>query len=89
MTDEPASRTAVLVCQGRAVADGIPAAGSFADPIAAQLLRDDERAAVHTARAPRPPIGRRARPAMTHLSRSSHHRSSHHRMESPVPQRHR
>ena len=61
MTDKPASRTAVLVCQGRAVADGRPAAGSFSDPIAVQLLRDDERAAVRTARAPRPPAGWRAR----------------------------
>ncbi|WP_025350634.1 class I SAM-dependent methyltransferase [Nocardia nova] len=61
MTDKPASRTAVLVCQGRAVADGRLAVGSFSDPIAAQLLRDDERAAVRTARVPEPPEGWRAR----------------------------
>jgi methyltransferase (TIGR00027 family) len=46
-----ASRTAVLVCQGRAVADGRMAVGRFADPVAVQLLRDDERRAVEQARA--------------------------------------
>ena len=46
-----ASRTAVLVCQGRAVADGRMAVGRFADPVAMRLLRDDERRAVEQARA--------------------------------------
>jgi methyltransferase (TIGR00027 family) len=46
-----ASRTAVLVCQGRAVADGRAAAGRFADPVAVRLLADDERRAVEQARA--------------------------------------
>jgi hypothetical protein len=32
-----ASRTAVLVCQGRAAADGLIAAGRFADPTAMAL----------------------------------------------------
>ncbi|HEV8526766.1 MAG TPA: SAM-dependent methyltransferase, partial [Actinomycetes bacterium] len=41
-----ASRTAVLVCQGRAAADGLIAPGRFADPTAMPLLRPDERAAV-------------------------------------------
>jgi methyltransferase (TIGR00027 family) len=53
----PASRTAVLVCQGRAAADGLIAPGRFADPAAMPLLRPDERAAVQWVRdgvAPRP-----------------------------------
>ena len=45
-----ASRTAVLVCQGRAVAHGRLAPGRFDDPTAMALLRDDERAAVGRAR---------------------------------------
>ncbi len=45
-----ASRTAVLVCQGRAAADGLIAAGRFADPTAAPLLRPDEREAVQWVR---------------------------------------
>jgi methyltransferase (TIGR00027 family) len=52
-----ASRTAVLVCQGRAAADGLTAVGRFADPTAMPLLRPDERAAVQWVRdgaAPRP-----------------------------------
>jgi methyltransferase (TIGR00027 family) len=50
-----ASRTAVLVCQGRAVGDGRLAVGRFEDPVAAQLLRPDELAAVERARAAVPP----------------------------------
>lgn len=61
VTDKAASRTAVLVCQGRAVADGRLAVGRFSDPIAAQLLHDDERAAVRRARAEHPPGGWRER----------------------------
>lgn len=38
-----ASRTAVLVCQGRAAADGLIAPGRFTDPTAVRLLRTDER----------------------------------------------
>lgn len=45
-----ASRTAVLVCQARAVADDRLAIGRFSDPVAAHLLRDGERAAVDRAR---------------------------------------
>src|SRR4051794_6175063 len=45
-----ASRTAVLVCQGRATADGRLAVGRFADPVAAQVLRPDELATVRAAR---------------------------------------
>lgn len=45
-----ASRTAVLVCQGRAAAHGIIAPDRFADPIAMSLLRPDEREAVRWVR---------------------------------------
>lgn len=56
-----ASRTAVLVCQGRAVADGLLAVGRFSDPVADALLHPDERAAVLTARAGVAPGGWGAR----------------------------
>src|SRR3954447_6740783 len=49
------SRTAVLVCQGRAAADGLIATGRFADPTAILLLRPDERAAVQWVRDGVPP----------------------------------
>jgi methyltransferase (TIGR00027 family) len=52
-----ASRTAVLVCQGRAAADGRLAPGRFADPVAASLLRPDERGPVDTVRAGTVPAG--------------------------------
>lgn len=45
-----ASRTAVLVCQGRAAAHERIAGGRFADPVAMALLRDDERVAVRRVR---------------------------------------
>lgn len=61
MKETEASRTAVLVCQGRAVGDGRLATGRFADPVAAQLLRDDERAEVQLARSGKAPSGWRAR----------------------------
>jgi methyltransferase (TIGR00027 family) len=44
------SRTAVMVCQGRAAADGLIAAGRFADATAMLLLRPDEREAVQWVR---------------------------------------
>jgi methyltransferase (TIGR00027 family) len=53
-----ASRTAVLVAQGRALANGTIAPGRFSDPIAESLLTDDERAAVERVRAA-PPRGQR------------------------------
>ncbi|MET8907806.1 class I SAM-dependent methyltransferase [Micromonospora sp. NPDC004551] len=56
-----ASRTAVLVCQGRAAADGLIAAGRFSDPTALPLLRPDERAAVQQVRDGVPPQGWRQR----------------------------
>ena len=49
--EQTASRTAVLVCQGRAVADGRMALAGFSDPIAIELLRADERAVVEAVRA--------------------------------------
>jgi methyltransferase (TIGR00027 family) len=53
--DTEASRTAVLVCQGRAVAQGRLLPDRFDDPIARRLLRDDERDAVDVARNDDPP----------------------------------
>jgi methyltransferase (TIGR00027 family) len=50
-----ASRTAVIVCQGRAVADGRYATGRFADPTAMTLLRPDERDQVRQVRDGEPP----------------------------------
>ncbi|WP_067889754.1 class I SAM-dependent methyltransferase [Nocardia vaccinii] len=61
MKETEASRTAVLVCQGRAVGDGRLAPDRFADPVAAQLLREDERADVELARSGNAPSGWRAR----------------------------
>ncbi|MBK3640862.1 class I SAM-dependent methyltransferase [Streptomyces sp. MBT33] len=58
-----ASRTAVLVCQGRAVADGRAAVGRFSDPVAVRLLRDGERTTVDEVRAGTPPQGWQARVA--------------------------
>ncbi|RDI67271.1 class I SAM-dependent methyltransferase [Nocardia pseudobrasiliensis] len=61
MADKQASRTAVMVCQGRAIADGRLAVGRFADPIAMRLLRADERAVVEGVRAGTPPRSGRDR----------------------------
>jgi methyltransferase (TIGR00027 family) len=61
MDNDQASRTAVLVCQGRAVGDGRFAVGRFEDAVAAQLLRTDELAAVERARAAVPPADWRDR----------------------------
>src|SRR4051812_33003157 len=52
-----ASRTAVLVCQGRAVAQGRLAVDRFDDPTAMPLLRDDERSAVEQVRSGVAPRG--------------------------------
>lgn len=49
------SWTAVLVCQGRAAADGLAAPGRFTDPMASSLLRGDEQRLVERVRAGRPP----------------------------------
>ncbi len=58
-----ASRTAVLVCQGRAAAHGRLAPDRFSDPIAAVLLRPAERELVEQVRANRVPAGWRDRMA--------------------------
>ncbi|MDH2416470.1 class I SAM-dependent methyltransferase [Nocardioides sp. CER19] len=56
-SERAASRTAVLVCQGRAAADRRLAPGRFSDPIAVDLLRADERTVVEQVRAATPPAG--------------------------------
>jgi methyltransferase (TIGR00027 family) len=50
-----ASRTAVLICQGRAAAHRRIAPNRFSDPTALTMLRDDERIAVEQVRAGTPP----------------------------------
>ena len=50
-----ASRTAVLVCQGRAVADGRMAPNRFRDPTAIALLGASESVPVAQVRAADPP----------------------------------
>ena len=59
--ERAASRTAVLVCQGRAAADATMAVGRFSDPVAARLLRVAERTAVEEVRAGAAPKGWQAR----------------------------
>jgi methyltransferase (TIGR00027 family) len=61
MEEGKASGTAVLVCQGRAVAHGRLAVGRFDDPTAGALLRADEAAAVDRARSDEPAAGWSAR----------------------------
>ncbi|MFJ7150698.1 class I SAM-dependent methyltransferase [Streptomyces sp. NPDC100445] len=61
--ERTASRTAVLVCQGRAAADGRLGAGRFADAVAVRLLRPPERIPVDEVRAGTPPRGWAARTA--------------------------
>jgi methyltransferase (TIGR00027 family) len=53
--EQAASRTAVLVCQGRAAADGRLAVGEFSDPVAIELLDDAERVVVDLVREESPP----------------------------------
>lgn len=55
MDTASASRTAVLVCQGRAVANGRIAPGRFRDPTAMEMLDSAERGPVEAARAGVPP----------------------------------
>ncbi|MFC9281638.1 class I SAM-dependent methyltransferase [Streptomyces collinus] len=52
-----ASRTAVLVCQGRAAAHGRAGTDRFSDPVAEQLLHDAERGPVDEVRADSAPKG--------------------------------
>lgn len=53
----------MLVCQGRAAADGLAAPGRFADPVAVRLLRAAERTPVDEVRSNTPPRGWRERTA--------------------------
>src|SRR5258707_14986863 len=53
------SQTAVLVCMGRAIADGDPSFPSFSDPTAFVLLPDDARARVERVRSGAKPKGLR------------------------------
>ena len=55
MTERAASSTAVLVCQGRATAEGRYAVGRFSDPIARDLLDPADRLIVDRVRADRVP----------------------------------
>ena len=57
MTERRASRTAVTVCQARAVAHGRTAPGRFADPTAMPLLRAEEQTLVQRVRDGQPPKG--------------------------------
>ena len=56
----------MLVCQGRAAADGLVAPDVFSDPVAVELLTDDERVPVLQVRAGTPPRG--AAPRLTYES---------------------
>ncbi len=58
VSERAASTTAVLVCQGRAVADGRYAATRFADPVAIELLDPAEREVVDRVRGGAVPNGR-------------------------------
>lgn len=64
MRSDAGSRTAVFVCQGRAVADGRLAVGSFEDPYARELLTEDERVPVLRVREGATPADGRERFAM-------------------------
>jgi methyltransferase (TIGR00027 family) len=63
MSGRAASSTAVLVCQGRAAADGRYAVGLFSDPMARGLLDPAEQAVVDRVRAGRGPTSGRERAA--------------------------
>jgi methyltransferase (TIGR00027 family) len=61
VTARAASSTAVLVCQGRATADGRLGPGRFSDPVARDLLDPQEQAVVDRVRSGAPPPGGRDR----------------------------
>src|SRR5664279_4514155 len=65
-----ASSTAVLVCQGRATADGRYAVGLFSDPVAEELLDPAERTVVERVRAGDVPAQAAERMAYEMLRRS-------------------
>lgn len=70
MLERAASSTAVLVCQGRASADGRYAVGLFSDPVAAKLLDAAELAVVDRVRADRVPDDGRERMAYEMVRRT-------------------
>ncbi|MBO0857067.1 MAG: SAM-dependent methyltransferase [Chloracidobacterium sp.] len=65
------SRTAVLVCMGRAIADGTTTESRFSDPTALALLPDDMRDRVEIFRVGGAPKGIRGRLNHTHLEKLS------------------
>jgi methyltransferase (TIGR00027 family) len=65
-----ASSTAVLVCQGRAAADGRYAVGRFSDPVAKELLDPAERTLVDRVRAGHVPAQASERMAYEMIRRS-------------------
>src|SRR5215475_10131588 len=65
------SRTAVLVCMGRAMAHGATAEPRFSDPTALALLPDDAKAQVERFRSGEPPKGIRGRLGYTYLEKQS------------------
>jgi len=70
MRERAASSTAVLVCQGRATANGRYAVGRFSDPVAGQLLDPAELAVVEQVRADLVPADGRERMAYEMVRRT-------------------
>jgi methyltransferase (TIGR00027 family) len=70
VVERAASSTAVLVCQGRASADGRYAVGLFSDPVARELLDPADRALVDRVRAGLVPDGARERVAYEMVRRT-------------------
>ncbi|MEB4212038.1 class I SAM-dependent methyltransferase [Mycobacterium sp. 94-17] len=70
MITNGASKTAVLICQARAIADDRLAVGRFSDPFAARLLRDAERVPVERARSGAAPDSWRERMEAALLGRN-------------------
>lgn len=66
-----ASRTAELVCTGRAVAHGAILPGRFSDPIAVELLSAPARERVAQARAEHEPAGLRARAVRAYMRKQA------------------
>ena len=71
MTPGRESRTAALVCMGRALAQGTTSVSGFSDPTAFELLPDDARAFVAGMRAGVPPQGMRAQLRHAYHARQS------------------
>jgi len=71
MTPGHESRTAALVCMGRALAHGASSVDRFSDPTALELFPDDARAFVASVRAGIPPKGMRAQLRYAYHARQS------------------